>query len=124
MLVTICRSKIRDGRVTAREITYEGSITIDSEIIAAAGMIPGEMVHVLNLNNGARIMTYVIEGPGGSGKICLNGAAARFFEIGDEIIILATALVTEEEARATHLKIVRLGEKNRLRDTGAHPETA
>ena len=84
MLLTFCKSKIAHARITASELYYEGSITIDAAVIAAAGIIPGEKVEIFNVNNGARIETYVIAGKAGSGHFCLNGPAARmgYVEIG------------------------------------------
>jgi len=110
----MCRSKIKGGTVTEKKLYYEGSITIDRSLIEAAEILPGEMVNVLNVNNGARIETYVIEGKAGSGDICLNGPSARFFEVGDRLIILSTGLYDEEELRRHTLKIVELSQGNRI----------
>lgn len=112
----MCKSKIKGGKVTDKNLYYEGSITLDKKIIEASSLIPGEMVYVLNLNNGARISTYVIEGQENSGVICLNGAAARFFEIGDEVIILSSAFLDEEEIKNYSMKIIELGENNKVKD--------
>ncbi|MCM8785399.1 MAG: aspartate 1-decarboxylase [Candidatus Omnitrophica bacterium] len=110
------RTKIKGGKVTDKNLYYEGSITIDKKILEIADILPGEMVYVLNLNNGARIFTYVIEGQENSGTICLNGPSARFFEIGDEVIILGISLIEEERAKDLRMKIVKLGEKNRIEE--------
>lgn len=115
MLKEVCICKIKGGKITEKKLYYEGSITIDKEIIERAGLFPGEMVYVLNLNNGARISTYVIEGERNSGVICMNGPSARFFEIGDEIIILAVAYLDEEELKNYKMKIIELGENNRIK---------
>ncbi|MGC8977237.1 MAG: aspartate 1-decarboxylase [Candidatus Ratteibacteria bacterium] len=108
------RCKIKGGKVTDKNLYYEGSITIDKKIIEEGDILPGEMVYVLNLNNGARIFTYVIEGEENSGIICLNGPSARFFEIGDDIIILGISLVEDDKLKDFKMKIVNLGEKNKI----------
>lgn len=100
MFLSILKSKIHCARVTEANLHYMGSITIDEELMEASGLLAGEHVHVVNNNNGERIETYVIRGPRHSGCICLNGAAARKFQVGDEIIIMAYASMTPEEARA------------------------
>ena len=99
MLLSILKSKIHCARVTEANLHYMGSITIDERLMEAAGLVAGEHVHVVNNNNGSRIETYVITGPAGSGCICLNGAAARLFQPGDEVIIMAYAQMTPEEAQ-------------------------
>ena len=99
MLLSILKSKIHCARVTEANLHYMGSITIDEDLMDAAGLLAGEHVHVVNNNNGSRIETYVITGPAGSGCICLNGAAARLFQPGDEVIIMAYAQMTPEEAQ-------------------------
>jgi aspartate 1-decarboxylase len=92
-----------------------GSITIDEDLMDAAGLIPNEHVHVVNNMNGARIETYVIRGPRNSGCICLNGAAARLFHVGDEVIIMAYAGMTLEEAQTFTPKVIfPVGDKNEL----------
>ena len=100
MFLHILKSKIHRVRVTDANLDYVGSITIDPLLMEAAHLLPGEKVQVVNNNNGARIETYVIEGRRGSGDICLNGAAARLFLPGDIVLIIAYALMTEEEARS------------------------
>ncbi|MCX7912085.1 MAG: aspartate 1-decarboxylase [Dehalococcoidales bacterium] len=109
---TMLKSKIHRARVTDANIDYEGSITIDRELMARADILPYEQVHVLNVNNGARFTTYAIEGEAGSGVICLNGAAARLAVKGDIVIILTYTQVPEEEARNYQPKIVHVDEKN------------
>lgn len=98
MLIEVVKSKIHRVRVTQADLNYIGSITIDEELIDAAGLIENEKVQVVNINNGERIETYVIKGERGSGCICLNGAAARKFLPGDLVIIMSYALMTPEEA--------------------------
>ena len=111
---TMLKSKIHRARVTDANINYEGSITIDSKLMAAADMLPYEQVHVLNVNNGARFSTYAIEGKAGSGEICLNGAAARLAVKGDLVIILTYTQVPEEAARDYKPTIVHVNEKNEI----------
>jgi aspartate 1-decarboxylase len=111
---TMLKSKIHRARVTDGNIDYEGSITIDRRLMAAADIIPYEQVHVLNVNNGARFSTYAIEGQEGSGEICLNGAAARLAVKGDLVIILTYTQVPEEEAREYRPRIVHVNERNQI----------
>lgn len=99
MYLSILKSKIHCATVTDANLHYMGSITIDRDLMDACGMLPGEHVHVVNNNNGQRIETYILEGPRKSGCICLNGAAARLFQVGDEVIIMAFAQMTPEEAQ-------------------------
>ena len=113
MLLTVCKSKITPATVTATALWYEGSITIDAELMEAAGLLAQEQVHVLNINNGERLVTYVIEGERGSGIICLNGPSARTAMVGDVATILAYAQVTLEEARMHRMALVKVDERNR-----------
>ena len=99
MLIEMIKSKIHRVTVTEANLNYIGSITIDSALIKAANILPGERVFIVNNNNGERFDTYVIEGEEGSGVICLNGAAARKAQPGDVVIIMAYAQMTPEEAR-------------------------
>lgn len=99
MTIEILKSKIHRVTVTEARLDYIGSITIDADLLDAAGIIPGERVYIVNNNNGARLDTYTIAGTRGSGTICLNGAAARLVQPGDIIIIMAYARMTPEEAR-------------------------
>jgi aspartate 1-decarboxylase len=108
------KSKIHRARVTDANIDYEGSITIDRKLMAAADILPFEQLQVLNINNGARFSTYAIEGEDGSGEICLNGAAARLAVKGDLVIILTYCDVSEEEARDHLPKIVYVDENNTI----------
>jgi aspartate 1-decarboxylase len=107
MLRTMMKSKIHRAIVTEANLNYVGSITIDEEILKAVNILENERVQVVNNNNGARLETYVIPGPPGSGVICLNGAAARLVQPGDTVIIISYALMDEEEAR-NHKPIVAL----------------
>lgn len=98
MLLEILKSKIHRACVTEANLNYIGSITIDENLVEAAGLYENEKVTIVNINNGERIDTYVIKGERGSGKICLNGAAARKFEVGDLVIIMSYAQMTPDEA--------------------------
>jgi aspartate 1-decarboxylase len=98
MLISVLKSKIHRATVTASELDYEGSITIDNDLIRAANMYVGEKVLVANLANGARVETYIIQGEPGSGTICMNGAAAHHFDVNDKVIIMSFALINLEEA--------------------------
>ena len=115
MLVTVLKSKIHCATVTEANLHYMGSITIDENLMDDAGLLPNEHVHVVNNMNGARIETYVIKGPRNSGCICLNGAAARLFQVGDEVIIMAYANMTPEEALVFTPKVIfPIGDKNEI----------
>ena len=100
MLLTVLKSKIHCARGTEANLNYMGSITIDENLMDAAGMLEGEQVHIVNNNNGERFVTYIIKGERGSGQICLNGAAARLVQPDDVVIIMAYAQMSPEEARA------------------------
>jgi aspartate 1-decarboxylase len=100
MLIEVIKSKIHKVTITGANLNYIGSITIDEDLMNAANLIENEKVHVLDLNNGERLETYVIKGVRGSGDICLNGAAARKVLIGDIIIIMSYALLDFEEAKS------------------------
>lgn len=106
MLLNILKSKIHCATVTEANLHYMGSITIDQDLMDACGMLPGELVHVVNNMNGKRIETYIIAGPRHSGCICLNGAAARLFQVGDEVIIMCFAQMTPEEAATFKAKVI------------------
>lgn len=114
MILNLLKSKIHCATVTEANLHYMGSITIDQDLMDAAGLLPHEHVHVVNNMNGERIETYVISGPRHSGCICLNGAAARRFQVGDEVIIMAYADMTPEEAAEWKPKIVFPDEENHL----------
>ena len=99
MFIEVLKSKIHCVTVTEARLDYIGSITIDEDLLDAAGILPGERVYIVNNNNGARLDTYTIAGPRGSGVICLNGAAARLVQPGDIVIIMSYATMTPDEAR-------------------------
>lgn len=111
---TMLRGKIHRARVTRCDLNYEGSITIDRDLLKAADILPFEQVQVLNLNNGARFATYAIEGEAGSGEIGLNGAAARCARKGDTVIILTYDQVAEEQLSSHMPKLVFVDENNRI----------
>ena len=114
MLVNIFKSKIHRVKVTQAELNYVGSITIDEDLLDAAGIIENERVQVVNNNNGERLETYAIKGKRGSGIICLNGAAARKAEVGDIVIIISYGWMTQEEAKAYKPMIVFPDENNQI----------
>jgi len=112
MFRTMMKSKIHKARVTEANLNYVGSITIDSALMEKADILPNEQVQIVNNNNGERFETYVIPGQKNSGMICLNGAAARRVQVGDEIIIISYGLMTDEESRSYTPTIVFVDEKN------------
>ncbi len=114
MQLTMLKSKIHRATVTGADLNYVGSITIDRDLMDAAGILEYEQVTVVNNNNGARLITYVIEGERGKGEICLNGAAARMVQAGDIVIIFTYAVMEEAEAKGWQPKVVLVDEKNRV----------
>ena len=113
MLIKVLRSKIHRARITETHLEYEGSVTIDEDLIEASGLVPGEAVLVANCNNGTRHVTYVMVGERGSGTICLNGAAARLGEVGDVVIILGFAYLTPDELEGHRPQKIVVDERNR-----------
>lgn len=122
MTITMLKGKIHRATVTQAELHYVGSITVDQDLLDAAGILEYEAVQVVNIANGSRFMTYTIAGERGSGIICLNGAAARQAQVGDSVILMAYAQVTPEEAKTMHPTVVLVDEANCIRQT-AHYET-
>ncbi|SDD89035.1 aspartate 1-decarboxylase [Riemerella columbipharyngis] len=115
MLIEVFKSKIHRVKVTQSDLNYIGSITVDEDLLDAAGIIAGERVYIVNVNNGERFDTYAIRGKRGSGEVCLNGPAARRVQKGDIIIIISYAQMTMEEAKTFQPKIVFPNEEtNRL----------
>ncbi|CAM3210774.1 aspartate 1-decarboxylase [Lactococcus laudensis] len=114
MLLDMLKCKIHRATVTQAELDYVGSITIDAKLLAASGLLRYEKVHIVNINNGERFETYVIEGPADTGVICLNGAAARKVQVQDKIIIMAYAQVTPEEARVLKPQVVFVTDDNKV----------
>ncbi len=111
------RAKLHRLRVTEADLYYEGSITIDEELLDAAGMLPYEKVQVVNVNNGSRLETYTIPGEAGERTVCLNGPAARLAAPGDEVIVIAYAELTPSEAREHHPRVVHVDENNDVTKT-------
>ncbi|MGE4353426.1 MAG: aspartate 1-decarboxylase [Oscillospiraceae bacterium] len=114
MFFNMFKSKLHRATVTQSDINYVGSITIDSELLKKAGILPGEKVQIVNINNGERFETYTIEGEAGSGVICINGAAARLVQVGDKVIIIAYALMDQNEAKEFKPTVLVLDDKNRV----------
>ncbi len=106
MLIEVLKSKIHCVHVTDANLKYMGSITIDEDLMDAAGMVEGEHVYIVNNNNGERFETYIIKGPRASGCICLNGAAARKVQVGDVVIIMSYAAMTPDEARGFRPSVI------------------
>ena len=111
---TMCKSKIHRGTLTGADLHYEGSVTIDAELMDAADILPYEKVHVVNINTGTRLETYAIEGERGSGTLQLNGAAARLGAVGDRVIIISYADYEEAELEKFAPKIVFVDDRNRI----------
>ena len=114
MFRIFCKSKISGLRVTEAQLYYEGSITIDEEILKAADIAVGEKVEVLNLNNGSRLETYALAGKKDSGVVCLNGPAARSGCVGDPLIVLCYCFVDGQEIKSLKTKVVHVGAKNKI----------
>jgi aspartate 1-decarboxylase len=114
MLITVCKSKIHRAIITESNLNYEGSITIDADLMQAADIIPWERVQIANIMTGDRLETYVIEGEAGSGIICLNGAAAHKGKVGDIIIIISYGLVEKIKTKPHKPKIVKVDENNKI----------
>jgi len=110
------KSKIHRARLTATELHYEGSIAIDRLLMKAADILPGEQVHVVNVNNGTRLVTYAIAAAEGSGEVALKGAAARCGQVGDEVIILSYCTLDDQEACRLAARVVQVDSGNRRRE--------
>ena len=113
MLITVCKSKIHRATITDADLNYVGSISIDTDLMKAADLVPYEKVQIANISNGERLETYVIEAPAGSGTIALNGAAARKGNKGDLIIIIAYGHLEKEKADGFQPKIVHVDQNNK-----------
>ncbi len=125
MHIEVLKSKIHRATITATDLHYEGSLTLDSLLMEAAQILPFEKVDVVNINNGSRLQTYVIAGPAGSGMVQLNGAAARWGAPGDLVIILAYASFEPEEAQRHRPRIVHVDAQNQIvRTESMHSERA
>jgi aspartate 1-decarboxylase len=114
MFRQMMKAKIHRATVTEANLNYVGSITIDQDLLDLVDILPDEKVQIVNNNNGARFETYTIAGPRGSGVICLNGAAARLVQPGDQVIIINYGLFTDEESRRHHPKVAIMDEHNRV----------
>lgn len=114
MQINMLKSKIHRAVVTQAELDYVGSITIDSALMEAAGMIEYEKVQIVDINNGERFETYIIAGESGSGVICLNGASARCVQKGDKVIIMAYCTLSEDVAKAHRPTVVFVDDENRI----------
>lgn len=124
MLRTMMKSKIHRATVTQADLHYVGSVTIDEDLLEASDILPGELVHIVDIDNGARLETYTIAGERGSGVIGINGAAARLVHPGDLVILIAYAQVTDAEARSLVPRVVFVDADNRIAGTGADPAEA
>ncbi len=113
MMRWMCKSKIHRATVTQADLAYEGSITVDENLLEAADIVPYEMVQVFNIHNGQRFETYAIPGKKGSGVICLNGAAARLGVVGDKVIIISASMVEESQVPSFAPKVVFVDAKNK-----------
>lgn len=124
MFRTMLKSKIHRATVTQADLNYVGSVTIDADLMEAADLLPGEQVAIVDVNNGARLETYVITGERGSGVIGINGAAARLVHEGDTVIIISYCTVTDAEARTLVPRVVFVDADNAIVGTGADPADA
>jgi aspartate 1-decarboxylase len=113
MRLSVFKSKIHRATVTHADLEYEGSVTIDADLLDAAQILPHEAVHIWNVTRGTRLVTYALEGPRGSGAIAVNGAAAHLNKPGDLVILATYADMTPEEAKAWHPVVVRVDSQNR-----------
>lgn len=114
MQLTLLKCKLHRATITQADLHYEGSISIDQDLLEAAGLLPNEQVDVLNINNGQRFTTYAITAPRGSRMFCVNGAAARLAQVGDRIIVVAYASMEQTEAKRFQPKVIVLDEDNQV----------
>jgi aspartate 1-decarboxylase len=124
MFRTMLKSKIHRCRVTQADLHYVGSVTIDADLMDAADLLPGEQVAIVDIDNGARLETYVIEGPRGSGVIGINGAAARLVQPGDLVIIISYQMLSDAEAREATPKVVFVDADNHISGLSGDPADA
>jgi aspartate 1-decarboxylase len=117
MTISMFKAKLHRLRVTQADLYYEGSITVDQELLDAAGILPYEKVQVVNVNNGNRLETYTIPGEPGERTVCLNGPAARLAATGDQVIVISYAELTPSEARQHHPRVVLVDEDNNVKET-------
>ncbi|MFI5830182.1 aspartate 1-decarboxylase [Streptomyces sp. NPDC051578] len=118
---TMMKSKIHRATVTQADLHYVGSVTVSADLLEAADLLPGERVDIVDIDNGARLSTYVIEGPRDSGVIGINGAAARLISPGDLVILIAYASVTDDEARELKPRVVFVDHDNKVLTEGTDP---
>ena len=116
MFKKFCMAKIHRATIKKKDIEYKGSIGIDKALLKKSGILPDEMVLVLNYNNGVRFETYVIEEEEGSGLIALYGPAAKLGEVGDEVIIISSAYLTPDEAEIHTIKVIKVDKNNKVID--------
>ncbi|MFE2169867.1 aspartate 1-decarboxylase [Streptomyces sp. NPDC059447] len=121
MFRTMMKSKIHRATVTQADLHYVGSVTVSADLMEAADLLPGEKVDIVDINNGARLSTYVIEGPRDSGVIGINGAAARLISPGDLVILIAYASVSDDEARDLKPRVVFVDHDNKVLSEGTDP---
>jgi aspartate 1-decarboxylase len=124
MLRTMMKSKIHRATVTQADLHYVGSVTVDQDLLDAADLLPGELVHIVDVTNGARLETYTIAGERGSGVIGINGAAARLVSPGDVVILIGYGQMDTEEARAYRPQVVFVDADNKPRNLGDDPAEA
>lgn len=124
MLRTMMTSKIHRATVTQADLHYVGSVTVDQDLLDAANLLPGELVHIVDIDNGARLETYTIAGERGSGVIGINGAAARLVHPGDLVILIAYGQMDDAEAREYSPNVVFVDAENRIIGTGSDPAEA
>ncbi|WP_042385479.1 aspartate 1-decarboxylase [Streptacidiphilus melanogenes] len=124
MIRTMLKSKIHRATVTQADLHYVGSVTVDEDLLDAADLLPGELVHIVDIDNGARLETYTIAGERGTGVIGINGAAARLVHPGDLVILIAYGQMEDAEARAYEPRIVFVDRDNRITHTGADAAAA
>ncbi|MGA1534953.1 MAG: aspartate 1-decarboxylase [Planctomycetota bacterium] len=116
---TMLHAKIHRATVTHADLHYEGSVSIDRDLLEAGDILPGEQVHIWNITRGTRVITYAIEGSAGSGVVCINGAAAHQNRPGDLVIIASWVELADEEARRHSSRVIRVDERNRIIGTEA-----
>jgi aspartate 1-decarboxylase len=124
MLRTMMKSKIHRATVTQADLHYVGSVTVDEDLLDAADLLPGELVHIVDVTNGARLETYTIAGERGSGVVGINGAAARLVHPGDIVILIGYAQMETAEARELEPRVVFVDARNRIVGTSSDPAEA
>lgn len=124
MTRTIFKSKIHRATVTHADLHYVGSVTVDQDLLDAADILPGELVSIVDVTNGARLETYTIAGERGSGVLGINGAAAHLVDVGDTVILITYAQMTTQEARAFEPTVVHVDAGNRILELGHDPSEA